>query len=73
MDAAAEIGRTPVSTRFNLSMEMNRLTRDRTIEPVSRDQLIRCERGRERTDVPCSADDKQDLQPYPIDPYSWFM
>ena len=39
MDAAAELGRNPViSTKFSLSMEINRLTRDRTAEPVSRDQ-----------------------------------
>ena len=35
MDAAAELGRNPVSTRFSLRMEMNRLTRDGTTEPVS--------------------------------------
>ena len=45
MDAAAELGRNPVSTRFSLRMEMNRLTRDRTAEPVSRDQILRNARG----------------------------
>ena len=35
MDAAAELGRNPVSTIFSLSMEMSRLTRDGTAEPVS--------------------------------------
>ena len=42
MDAAAECGRNPVrnkSTKFSLSMEMSRLTRDGTAEPVSRDQF----------------------------------
>ena len=34
-----------VSTRFSLSMEMSRLTRDGTAEPVSRDQILRHERG----------------------------
>ena len=37
MDAAAEIGRNPVvskRTRFSLGMEMSRLTRDGTTEPV---------------------------------------
>ena len=29
MDAAADLGRNPVSTRFSLSMEMNRLNRSR--------------------------------------------
>ena len=28
-----------------LSMEMSKLTRDRTAEPVSRDQIFRLERG----------------------------
>ena len=44
MDAAAELGRNPagtLSTRFSLSTEMNRLTRDGTAEPVSRDQILR--------------------------------
>ena len=48
MDAAAERGRNPVrkkSTKFSLSMEMSRLTRDGTAEPVSRDQILRRERG----------------------------
>ena len=41
IDAAAELGRNPeVSTRFSLSMEMSRLTRDGTAETVSRDQII---------------------------------
>ena len=39
MDAAAEIGKDLVETRFNLSMEMDRLTRDRTAEPVLRDKF----------------------------------
>ena len=34
-----------VSTRFSPSMEMSRLTRDGTAETVSRDQLLRRERG----------------------------
>ena len=46
MDAAAELRRNPVSkTRFSLSMEMSRLTRDGTAEPVSRDQILRHARG----------------------------
>ena len=45
MDAAAELGRNPVSKpRFSLSMERSRLTRDGTAEPVSRDQILRHER-----------------------------
>ena len=47
MDAAAELGRNPVSisTSFSLSMEMSRLMRDGTAEPASRDQILRHARG----------------------------
>ena len=49
MDAAAEIRRNPVSKHqiHRLSMEMSRLTRDGTAEPVSRDQVVmrECEQG----------------------------
>ena len=62
-----------VSTRFSLSMEMNRLTRDGTVEPVSRDQILRHERGQGNIHFPCSADHVQDWQPYPVDPYSCYM
>ena len=34
-----------MSTRFSMSMEMSRLTRDGTAEPVLRDQIIRRGRG----------------------------
>ena len=39
----AELGRNPVSKHhiFSLSMEMSRLTRVGTAEPVSRDQILR--------------------------------
>ena len=60
MDAAAERGRNPVSTRFSLSMEMSRLTRDGTAEPVSRDQILRRERGQGNIPILCSADHGQD-------------
>ena len=49
---------------------MNRLTRDGTAEPVSRDQILRHERGQGSVHFPCSADHEQDWQPYPVDPYS---
>ena len=74
MDAAAELGRNPVSTRFRLSiMEMSRLTQDGTAEPVSRNQIIRRERGQGDMNFPCSGDHEQDWQPYPVDPYSCYM
>ena len=63
-------GGTPyVSTRFSLSMEMSRLTRDGTAEPVSRDQILRRERGQRRVNLPCSADHEHGWQPYPVDLY----
>ena len=70
MDAAAELGRNPI--KFSLSIEMGRLTRVGTAEPVSRDQILRRERGQRNTISPCSADHEQDWQPYPVDPYSCY-
>ena len=58
-------------TRFSLSMEMSRLTRDGTAEPVSRDQILRRERGR-NIHFSCSADHEQDWQPYPVVTYSCY-
>ena len=45
---------------------MGGLARDGTAELVSRDQIIRCERGC----IPSSADHEEDCQPNPFDPYS---
>ena len=72
MDAAAELGRNPVSKHQiqPVSMEMSRLTRDGTAEPVSRDQILRHARGQGNINFPYSADHEQDWQPYPVDPYS---
>ena len=52
---------------------MSRLTRDGTVEPASRDQILRRERGQGNIDFPCSADHEQDWQHYPVDPYSCYM
>ena len=49
-------------------MDMSRLTRDGTAEPVSRDQILRHARG--QINFPCSADHEQDWQPYRVDPDS---
>ena len=49
---------------------MSRLTRDGSAELVSRDQMLRRERGQENIHFPCSADHVQDWQPYPVDPYT---
>ena len=43
-------------------MEMSRLTRDGTAEPVSRDQILRHERGQGNIHFSCSADHEQDWQ-----------
>ena len=48
---------------------MSRLRRDRTAEPVSRDQILRRERGQGNIPFRCSAHHEQDWQPYPVDPY----
>ena len=55
--------------------EMSRLTRDGTAKTVSRDQILRRERGQENINFPCSADPGQDGQgkPYPVDPYSCYI
>ena len=63
MNATEEIVRNPVSKHqipFSLSMEMSGLTRDGTVESVSRDQILRCERGQGNSTFPCSADHEQD-------------
>ena len=49
---------------------MSRLTRDGTADPVSRDQILRRERGQENIHVPCLADHEQDWQPYPVNAQS---
>ena len=49
-------------------MAMSRLTRDGTAELVSRDQILRRERGQGNVNFSCSADHVQDWQPYPVDP-----
>ena len=58
---------------FSLSMEMSRLTRDGNAEPVSRDQILRYERGQWNIHFPCLAGHEQDWQPYPVDLYSCYI
>ena len=50
-------------------MEIRRLARDAVAEPVSRDQVLRRERGQGNINFPYPADHEQDWQPYPVDPY----
>ena len=73
MDAVAEIGRNPVSTRFSLSMEKDQADagtgcRTRLARPKSQART-----GQENVHFLCSADHEQDWQPYPVDPYSCYM
>ena len=49
---------------------MSRLMRDGTAEPVSRDQILRRERGQGNIHFSFSTDHEQDWQPYPADVYS---
>ena len=49
---------------------MSRLTRDGTVEPITRDQTLRHAREQGNINFPCSADHEQDWQPYLVDPYS---
>ena len=74
MEAATEIGRHPVSKHHiddsARVWRMSRLARDGTAEPVSRDQIIRRDRGQGNIRFPCSAGHGQDRQPYPVDLYS---
>ena len=49
---------------------MSRLTWDGTAERVSCDKILRRKRGQGNAYFPCSADDEQDWQPYPVDLYS---
>ena len=65
INAAAELGRNPVSKhQIQLSMEISKLTRDGTAEHVSRDQILRGQRGQGNSIFPCSVDHEQDWQPY---------
>ena len=49
---------------------MTRLTRNGTAELVSRDQILRRERGQGNIHFPCSADQEQDWQYNTVDLYS---
>ena len=71
MDAAAELGRNPVS-KHQIQPEYGdeQADADGTAEPVSRDQIFRHARGQGNIIFSCSADHEQDWQPYPVDPYS---
>ena len=67
MNAAAEIGRNPVR-KPQIQPEYGDEQRDGTAEPISRDQILRRERGQGNTTFSCPADHEQDWEPYPVDP-----
>ena len=71
MDAAAELGRNPVS-KHQIQPEYGdeQAARGGTAEPVSRDQIPRHARGQGNVHFPCSADHEQNWPPCPVDPYS---
>ena len=71
MDAAAELERNSVS-KHQVRPEYGDEQADAggTVELVSRDQILRRERGQGNIQFLCSADHEQDWQPYPVDPYS---
>ena len=71
MDAAAEIGGNPGSMHQIQPGYGDELTRDGTAAPVSRDQILRGERRQVFIYFSCSADHKQDWQPYPVDPSAY--
>ena len=74
MDAAAGLGRNPVS-KHQIQPEYGdeQAGADGTAGPVSRDQILRRERGQGNIHFPCSADHVQDWQPYRVDPYFCYM
>ena len=52
---------------------MSRLTRDGTAEPVSRDQIVRHERGQGNTIFPIQLTTCRTGNLTPVDPYSCYM
>ena len=76
MDAAAELGRNPASKHHiqpengDEQADARRDCRTRLARPNSQ---ARTNADREIFIFPCSADHVQDWQPYPVDPYSFYM
>ena len=62
-----------VSTRFSLSMEMNRLTRDGTVETVSRGQISGTNEDIEKIIFPVQLTSSRIGKPYPVDPYPCYV
>ena len=69
-DAAAEIGRNPVSKHrvmFEYADEQADVGQDCRTRLAGPNSLART-----RTRFPCSANHEQDWQPYPVDPFSCY-
>ena len=61
MDAAAELGRNPVDKHpIQCEYGDEQAEAGRDCRPVSRDQILRRERGQGNIHFPCSADHEQD-------------
>ena len=63
-----EESREVIATYSARGWRMSRLRRDRTDEPVARDQIFRHVREQGEKYFPCSAE--HDWEHYPVDPYS---
>ena len=74
MDAAAELGRNPVSKHQiqpKYEDEQAHAGRDCRTRVAIPNSQARMRTG--KSSFPCSADHAQDWQPYPVDPYSCYM
>ena len=69
MNAAAELGRNPVS-KHHIQPEYGDEQADAGRDCRTRlaNQILRRERGQENIHFPCSVDHGHDWQPYPVDP-----
>ena len=69
LDAAAELGRNPVS-KHQIQPEYGDEQADAGRLNPSRETKFSGTHGDRGIFCPCSADHEQDCQPYPVDPYS---
>ena len=74
MDAAAELGRNPVS-KHHIQLEYGDEQADagRDCRIVLRHQILGRERGQGIIHFPCSDHDEQDWQPYSVDLYFCYI
>ena len=74
MNAAAELGRNPISKRqIQPEYEDEQADAGRDCRTHLAKPILRRERGQGNIYFLCSADHEQDWQPYPVDPYSCYM